>query len=74
MPSSPRVGSMRLARLALNVLALFLVVLGVVWFFQGVGLLAGSFMTGESIWWIIGVITAVGGVALLFAANRRYVR
>jgi len=63
---------MRLFRLALNVLALFLVLLGVVWFLQGVGLLTGSFVTGESIWSAIGVLVAVGGGALLFLTNSRY--
>ena len=62
---------MRISRLASNVLALFLMLLGVIWFFQGMGLLAGSFMAGESIWSAIGVMVAVGGVALLFAANSR---
>ena len=46
--------------------ALVLIVVGGVWFFQGVGVIEGSFMTGEAIWAVIGVVCVVAGVALLF--------
>ena len=36
-------------------------VIGVIWFGQGVGLIGGSFMTGEAVWAVIGgVCIAVG--------------
>jgi hypothetical protein len=38
---------------------------GVVWALQGVGILPGSFMTGDSTWTVIGVITLVAGAALV---------
>jgi hypothetical protein len=46
-------------------IAAVLLVVGVVWFFQGVGVIEGSFMTGEAIWAVIGVVCVVAGVALL---------
>ena len=42
-----------------------LLVVGGVWFFQGVGVIEGSFMTGEALWAVIGAVCVVAGVALL---------
>lgn len=50
--------------------ALF-VLTGVVWFFQGIGMLPGSFMTGDRQWAVIGAIAMVLGFVLLGAARRR---
>jgi hypothetical protein len=52
------------------VIGLALVLVGVVWFFQGVGVIHGSFMTGEAIWAVIGGGCVVVGVALLVGARR----
>ncbi len=41
---------------------LFLV--GVLWILQGVGIVGGSFMTGQSQWLYIGIVTAAVGVGL----------
>jgi hypothetical protein len=46
-------------------IAVALIVVGGVWFFQGVGVIGGSFMTGEALWAVIGVVCVVVGVALL---------
>ncbi len=46
-------------------IAVVLLAVGGVWFFQGVGVIEGSFMTGEAIWAVIGVACVVAGVALL---------
>jgi len=52
-------------------IALVLVVVGAVWFFQGVGVIEGSFMTGEAVWAVIGVAcVAVGGALLLVRPTR----
>ncbi|CCH28626.1 hypothetical protein ABZ816_34805 [Actinosynnema sp. NPDC047251] len=48
-----------------------LVVLGAVWTTQGLGYLAGSFMTGQQLWTAIGLVCAVCGVALLVSGLRR---
>ncbi len=37
-------------RLVLNSVGIVLVVLGGIWFLQGIGVLPGSFMTGQTQW------------------------
>ena len=46
-------------------IAVVLLVVGGVWFFQGIGVIEGSFMTGEALWAVIGVVLVVAGIALL---------
>jgi uncharacterized membrane protein len=48
-----------------------LCLIGVLWLGQGVGLIGGSFMTGEVIWAVIGAIALLFGVALLSGTRRR---
>ena len=52
-------------------IAAVLIVVGVVWFFQGVGVIEGSFMTGEAVWAVIGAVCVVAGLALLFVRPTR---
>jgi uncharacterized membrane protein YhiD involved in acid resistance len=55
-----------------TILGIVLVVVGGVWFTQGIGVLHGSPMTGEATWTIIGAIVVIVGLALLVrAAGRR---
>jgi hypothetical protein len=54
-----------------NVFGVLLLLIGGVWFLQGIGVLPGSFMSGQTKWAVYGGITALGGVALLVVANRR---
>ena len=56
--------------LARRIIGVILVVIGGVWIAQGSGALHGSFMTGEGIWTVIGVIAALFGIALLVGAAR----
>jgi hypothetical protein len=42
-----------------------LLVVGVVWIGQGVGLIGGSFMTDEIFWAVMGAIAVLFGVALV---------
>jgi hypothetical protein len=51
-------------------IAVVLLLVGSVWFFQGIGVIHGSFMTGEAVWAIIGVGCALVGAALLRPARR----
>ncbi len=45
-------------------------VLGVVWIGQGIGLIRGSFMTGEIVWSVIGaILAAVAALALWWTAR-----
>ncbi|PUB31975.1 hypothetical protein C8K30_101495 [Promicromonospora sp. AC04] len=54
----------------LIVLGAILVVMGSVFTLQGLGYLAGSAMTGVTLWAVIGPILAVGGIALIVLAAR----
>jgi hypothetical protein len=45
--------------------------MGGVWFLQGINVLPGSFMTGQTKWAIYGGLLFLIGVGLLAAAKRR---
>lgn len=47
-----------------------LAAVGAVWLGQGMGVIGGSFMTGEPIWAIIGAVMLVGAGALTVGARR----
>lgn len=53
-----------------NVIAALLILVGIVWFLQGINVLPGSFMTGQIQWAIAGVISFLIGAGLLFAIRR----
>jgi len=52
------------------VVGLLLCLLGGVWFMQGIGVLKGSFMTGEAFWTVVGAILLVLGLRMLVTAVR----
>ena len=56
------------------VLGLLAIFAGGVWILQGAGVLPGSFMTGQRMWLIIGIIVAIVGVALAYNGIRRPAR
>ena len=56
-----------------NIVGVLLVLLGLVWLGQGVGLIQGSFMTGMAQWALIGIVCLVIGGLLLFTTNRRQI-
>jgi LPXTG-motif cell wall-anchored protein len=58
-------------RIALNIVGVLLVVIGGIWFLQGINVLPGSFMTGQIRWAVYGGIAVIVGIALLLAAKRR---
>lgn len=60
-----------MTKLIKNLLALVVLALGVLWSLQGIGLVQGSFMTGQSQWLYIGIVTALIGLAGLVWANPR---
>jgi len=57
-------------RLIRFVLALIVLGLGALWSLQGLGLVGGSFMTGQTRWLYIGLITMLIGVVGLNWASR----
>lgn len=56
-----------------KVLAILLMLIGAVWFLQGMNVLPGSFMTGQTQWAIYGGIAFVVGL-LLWMVSKRYGR
>ena len=44
---------------------------GVIWLGQGLGLIPGSFMTGDPFWAAAGAVVAVVGGALAWSGRRR---
>jgi hypothetical protein len=52
------------------VVGVLLCIVGGVWFLQGIGVLKGSFMTGEGFWTLVGVILLVVGVRMIMRAVR----
>jgi hypothetical protein len=47
------------------IIGFLLCVLGLVWLGQGVGLIGGSFMSGEAIWAVIGLVVLAFGIVLI---------
>jgi hypothetical protein len=54
----------------LTIVGALLVFSGVIWFLQGINILPGSFMTGQTKWAIIGGVTFAAGVVLLVVGRR----
>ena len=52
------------------VLGGILVVIGLIWFFQGIGVLGGSVMSGVALWAVVGPIVAIAGIALIVRSRR----
>ena len=55
-------------RIVFNVLGGLLLLAGGVWFLQGINILPGSFMTGQTKWAVYGGLLMVAGIGLLFLA------
>jgi hypothetical protein len=58
-------------RIALNIVGVVLVFFGSVWVLQGINVLPGSFMSGQTQWAVRGGIAVIAGIALLLWVNRR---
>ncbi len=55
----------------LQILAVLIALIGIVWFGQGIGLIHGSVMTDDSKWAVIGIIMIVVGAGTFLFARRR---
>ena len=63
-----------MTRALLVVIGALITIAGFVWTMQGLGYVTGSFMTGATLWAVIGPATAVAGLALIaFGLLRRRV-
>ena len=58
-------------KIAAIVLGALLVVMGAVFTLQGLGYLAGSAMTGVTLWAVVGPIIVVVGLAVIVVSARR---
>ena len=54
----------------LRTIGVVLMLMGVIWFLQGVNILPGSFMTGQVQWAYYGGVAVIVGAGLLVMANR----
>jgi hypothetical protein len=54
-----------------KIVGVLMMLMGGIWFLQGINILPGSFMTGQIRWAVYGGITAFIGLGLVVAANRR---
>ncbi|MEQ1781693.1 MAG: hypothetical protein ABMA14_10050 [Hyphomonadaceae bacterium] len=61
---------MRYLKIALGIIATLAILAGVIWIFQGLNVLPGSFMTGDINWTYRGAALAVAGALLLWSATR----
>lgn len=61
---------MKFQRVVLLVGGLILLLVGVLWTLQGLGLVGGSVMSGVTLWAIVGPVVAVVGAYLLWRARR----
>ncbi len=58
-------------RLGLVITGIALLVVGVIWIFQGLDVLKGSFMTGEPFWAWMGALAVLLGLPLVLRGLRR---
>jgi uncharacterized membrane protein HdeD (DUF308 family) len=57
-------------KLVLNVAGALAVLMGIIWFLQGINVLPGSFMSGQIRWAFYGAIAIVLGLMTLRRPNR----
>lgn len=48
----------------MKILSYILILVGIIWFLQGINILPGSFMTGQIGWAVAGVVSAAVGFGL----------
>lgn len=57
-------------KIVLNIVAVLLIVTGVIWILQGINILPGSFMTGNTHWTLAGIALLFASGILLYISNR----
>ncbi len=58
-------------RMLMIFIGLLLTLVGGIWLFQGIGVLLGSFMTGQNFWAVTGGLTLLVGLMVLVMGLRR---
>ena len=60
-------------RIASTVVGVLCLLVGCIWFLQGINILPGSFMTGQTKWAVYGALLFIVGLGVVVAARRRRV-
>lgn len=60
-----------MTKIVFNLAGVLAMLMGTIWFLQGINVLPGSFMTGQIRWAVYGALAIVVGVLLLVRANRQ---
>ena len=55
----------------LTAVGVLLTIAGVIWALQGFGVIGGSFMSGDSVWAVIGPVVAAAGLVITGIGVRR---
>lgn len=58
-------------KIIMYILGVALILAGGVWFLQGINILPGSFMTGQTQWAVYGGLSMILGIVILVFASRR---
>ena len=58
-------------KIVLNIVGMLLMLIGSIWFLQGINVLPGSFMSGQMRWAVRGGILVIAGIVGLVWANRK---
>jgi lipopolysaccharide export LptBFGC system permease protein LptF len=58
-------------RIFLSILAVLLILVGILWILQGINVLGGSVMSGQTQFAIYGGIATIAGIGLAVFANRK---
>ena len=53
-----------------NIIGAILILVGFVWFLQGINILLGSFMSGDPLYALLGILLVVVGMIILAFTNR----
>ncbi len=57
-------------KVILLIVGVLLILLGIVWFLQGINVLPGSFMSGQIQFAIAGIVAAIVGIGLIVYSRR----
>jgi hypothetical protein len=60
-------------RITSTIVGALCLLVGCIWFLQGINVLPGSFMTGQTKWAIYGALLFIAGIAILAVGRRRRV-
>jgi uncharacterized membrane protein YphA (DoxX/SURF4 family) len=53
------------------IVGVVLLLLGLLWVFQGLGVITGGFMSGNKLFFALGLLLAIGGIAAIYSGARR---